>query len=526
MIVPFYRAFEDRYRGSRELILGRLNVYLPFIAPLKQLYSECPVLDLGCGRGEWLQVLLQNDFTPIGVDLDEGMLEGCRALNLPAIQGDALEALKSLPDESQVVVSGFHIAEHIPFDDLKELVAQALRVLKPGGLLILETPNAENIVVGTQSFYLDPTHERPIPHLLLSFLTEYSGFSRSKLLRLQESRELATASSTALMSVLGGASPDYAIVAQKEALPEALQSFDAVFEQDYGLPLEVLAHRYDAEAQWRNNQLENRTNELSQHLGTIAEQVQEVERQNSQLQASIHKLLETQLEAGKAEVSRAEDHIKALEASNYQASEDIKLLQEKLIELELSLKVSSEYQQLLEAERDAAVSHAQDLSAQVNDLNARLNDALGSAHHWWTNAKAHESRVNAILSSTSWRITWPMRVIMRALLWTVMLPVRLIKAVARKGAALLVRCLLAMPVLRKPISAGLKRYPRLHAHLLQFARHRGLIRANMAPATSTPVDEATFGGIQQGLPSPMQSLRLKKKGNSDELKSPLESFFY
>ena len=266
MSIPFYRAFEDCHRGSRELIRERQHIYVPFITPLKAIYPERKALDLGCGRGEWLEILVKYGFLPLGVDLDSGMLEACHELGLPVQLGDALSTLKSLPDESQTVVSGFHIAEHIPFEDLKVLVAEALRVLKPAGLLILETPNAENLVVGAQNFYLDPTHERPIPHLLLGFLTEYSGFKRSKLLRMQEPPSLVGNGPVDLMSVLGGASPDYAIVAQKDALAEQLESFDEAFDKEYGLALDILAQRYDAGINARSARVESLLHEYRKEL--------------------------------------------------------------------------------------------------------------------------------------------------------------------------------------------------------------------------------------------------------------------
>ena len=146
---PFYRAFEERYRGSRELIKSRLEVYLPFVEPLKTLYEGSEILDLGCGRGEWLELMQQNGFRAKGVDLNEGMLLACRELNLDVCQADALDYLRGLAVDTLSVVSAFQVVEHISFEALRELVDEAHRVLKPGGLLILETPNSENLVVGT-----------------------------------------------------------------------------------------------------------------------------------------------------------------------------------------------------------------------------------------------------------------------------------------------------------------------------------------------------------------------------------------
>jgi SAM-dependent methyltransferase len=240
----FYRAFEEKFRCSRELIKSRLQVYLPFVVPLLDLHEKATAIDLGCGRGEWLELLDEAGFQTYGVDLDSGMLAACHDRGLNVDTKDAIEALKELPDASQVVVSGFHIVEHLPFSQLQVLVQEALRVLKPAGMLIMETPNPENIVVGTSNFYLDPTHERPIPKQLLSFLPEYYGYGRVKILLLQEPPHIATNPQLELMDVFGGVSPDYAVVAQKSAHPEMMAATAAPFEKDYGSNFETLADRY------------------------------------------------------------------------------------------------------------------------------------------------------------------------------------------------------------------------------------------------------------------------------------------
>jgi SAM-dependent methyltransferase len=242
----FYRAFEDRHRGSRDLIKARLAVYLPFIEPLLKPYPATDTIDLGCGRGEWLEILTGVGFKPMGVDLDSEMLAACHELDLIVELDDAVAYLSKLSDNSQTVVSAFHIVEHISFEQLQILVAQAMRVLKPGGILIMETPNPENIIVATRNFYLDPTHERPIPPMLLSFVAEYAGFSRVKTLRLHEPKELVNKGDVNLHDVLGGASPDYAIVAQKQASDDVLALADKPFSHEYGLSLENLLGRWDS----------------------------------------------------------------------------------------------------------------------------------------------------------------------------------------------------------------------------------------------------------------------------------------
>jgi len=242
----FYRAFEDKFRGSRETIKARLRAYLPFVAPIRAVRTDCKAIDLGCGRGEWLELLREAGIEARGIDRDEGMLAACREANLSVANDEAISALESLPGESQDIVSGFHLAEHLPFSDLHVLVQEALRVLRPGGLLILETPDPENISVGTASFYLDPTHLRPLPARLLAFLPEYHGFHRVKILRLQELPGLAENAAPSLLNVLRDASADLAVVAQKRAVDDRLAGLDSAFAKDYGLTVEVLAARYDA----------------------------------------------------------------------------------------------------------------------------------------------------------------------------------------------------------------------------------------------------------------------------------------
>lgn len=241
----FYHAFEAAFRGDRAEITERLRVYLPFVEPLLQIDADRRVGDLGCGRGEWLELMQNFGMHAHGVDLDAGMLKDCYDRNLSAEQGDAIEWLKAQSEGSLSVVSGFHIAEHLPFELLQTMIREALRVLRPGGLLILETPNAENISVGTLTFHMDPTHVRPLPPGLLSFLPRVYGFARVKVLRLQESAVLRKAPQIGLMDVFQGASPDYAVIAQKPADPELLSRFDTPFTQDYGLTIDTLAHRYD-----------------------------------------------------------------------------------------------------------------------------------------------------------------------------------------------------------------------------------------------------------------------------------------
>ena len=282
----FYRAFEDRFRGSRSLISARLVVYQPFLRPLADAFQTPKALDLGCGRGEWLEVLGDAGFDAIGVDLNEGMLAACQERGLRGQLGDALSTLKGLPSESLALVSAFHLVEHLPFEAVQILVQEALRVLVPGGLLVLETPNSENLTVGTSSFYLDPSHLRPLPAALLEFVAEHAGFCRSKVLYLQEAADLHGDSRVDLMDVLSGVSPDYALVAQKNSPAALMAEFDAPFNAKYGLSLDSLARRYDAQTSQfkiqlveRSDQLVERSDQLEKAVAQFGEQLGQVQTQ-------------------------------------------------------------------------------------------------------------------------------------------------------------------------------------------------------------------------------------------------------
>ena len=364
----FYRAFEEKHRGPRQLIKKRLRVYQPFIVALAQLYAGAQTIDLGCGRGEWLELLTENGFDAWGVDLDDGMLAPCRELGLQVETKDALLALQDLPDASQAIVSGFHIAEHLPFEMLLALVKQAYRVLLPAGLLILETPNAENIMVGTSGFYTDPTHQRPLPQALLEFLPEYEGFHRIKIMRLQEQQTLASKLRLDLMDVLGGSSPDYAVVAQKSASSQMLKAAAVAFDKDYGLPLDLLASRYD-----------------QQHVQQINHVQQVLIAHETEQQA---KILQTRLIADEALMSHAAETKNRL--ANHAAEQQAKAEQTRLI-------------------ADEALSHAVETKSHLARLEAAQQELIWQNRRVAEEAAQVQATLHAVLQSRSWRITLPLR---------------------------------------------------------------------------------------------------------------------
>lgn len=184
-----YVSFEDQFRGGREEIKQRLRVYLPILEGAKLGTHEMPIVDLGCGRGEWLTLLKEQVMQARGVDVNRVLVEDCRRQALEVIEGDAIAYLRSLPDGSLGAVTGFHLIEHLPFDRFIQLLDETVRVLKPGGVAIFETPNPENVLVGSYRFYLDPTHRNPLPSPVVKFMVEARGLCRVEVMPLHPSEE-------------------------------------------------------------------------------------------------------------------------------------------------------------------------------------------------------------------------------------------------------------------------------------------------------------------------------------------------
>jgi SAM-dependent methyltransferase len=189
LLDAMYVSFEDQFRGTREDIKGRQSIYLPFIEQAEAGTREALVLDIGCGRGEWLELLKENDYVGIGVDLNRVMVQQCLELGFDVVEADLIQFLRHQNSNSFGAVTGFHIVEHLPLKALVSLIDESLRVLKPGGVVIFETPNPENLLVGASLFYADPTHGHPLFPDTLRFLVEYRGFVGIRTLKLHRRGE-------------------------------------------------------------------------------------------------------------------------------------------------------------------------------------------------------------------------------------------------------------------------------------------------------------------------------------------------
>lgn len=210
-----YASFEDQFRGEREEIKNRLRVYLPVLERAKVTQD---VLDIGCGRGEWLELLRESGKQGRGVDHNRVFIDRCHRIGLDVVQRDAIAYLSELPEASLNAITSFHLVEHLPFKVLMKLLDEMVRVLRPGSPLILETPNPENFIVGSHTFYADPTHRNPIPSATLRFLLESRGLTGIEVMNVRPWDEAKIAGNDELTKRFNEyfyGSPDYGIVGWK-----------------------------------------------------------------------------------------------------------------------------------------------------------------------------------------------------------------------------------------------------------------------------------------------------------------------
>lgn len=216
----FFAALGDEFRGSPTLIKDRQRVYMPMI---RTAALGSPALDLGCGRGEWLELMRDAEIDSIGVEQNEALAAACLIKGLNIVEADFVAFLEQSPPDHWNIVTGFHVIEHLGWPAWYDCMRHIHRALRPGGMLILETPNPANLITATHHFFLDPTHRHPIPEALLAFAARSLGFIRVELLPLHPtagSLSDTTAGAGAgtqdleIARMLGGPQ-DYALIARK-----------------------------------------------------------------------------------------------------------------------------------------------------------------------------------------------------------------------------------------------------------------------------------------------------------------------
>ena len=165
-----YVCFEDLFRGPREAITGRQRAYLPYFE------RASDVLDLGCGRGEFLTLLLEQRIDARGIDTNAEAVERCRARGLDVAQADALEYVGALPDASLGGLFSAQVVEHLEAEYLMQVLDEVSRALRPGSRVVLETINPACWVAFFSAYVRDPTHRHPLHPDTLTYLLQASGF--------------------------------------------------------------------------------------------------------------------------------------------------------------------------------------------------------------------------------------------------------------------------------------------------------------------------------------------------------------
>lgn len=177
-----YFKFENHFRGSRKNIKESQKMYVDYFI------DKALVLDLGCGRGEFLELLKENGINAIGIDLYEEFVDYCNINGLEAIHADAVSYLHNLDNNSIGGIFAAQFVEHLETNQLIQLCNDAYNKLMPGSNFIIETPNPTSLAIYTNWFYVDPTHIKPIHPKTLEYFLQQAGFRNIKIIYISTSK--------------------------------------------------------------------------------------------------------------------------------------------------------------------------------------------------------------------------------------------------------------------------------------------------------------------------------------------------
>jgi O-antigen chain-terminating methyltransferase len=178
-----YAKFAERFRGSEEYVKTGQQFYLPYFEGCRS------VLDIGCGRGEFLEMMRDASVPARGIDVGAESVAACRLKGLDAEIADVFPYLASVEEGTLDGIFCSQVVEHLPPERLPELIRLCAERLAHGGVIAIETPNPECLAIFGTHFYLDPTHTRPVPHPLLMFYLEEYGVGQMELRRLSPAVE-------------------------------------------------------------------------------------------------------------------------------------------------------------------------------------------------------------------------------------------------------------------------------------------------------------------------------------------------
>jgi 2-polyprenyl-3-methyl-5-hydroxy-6-metoxy-1,4-benzoquinol methylase len=173
-----YGRFAERFRGTEEYVKAGQQFYLDYFRACRN------VLDIGCGRGEFLEMMQSAGIPAKGIDLSQESVDTCLHKQLDAEVADLFVYLENLPEATLDGIFCSQVVEHLPPERLPEMIRLCASRLHRNGVLAIETPNPECLAIFATHFYLDPTHQRPVPHPLLAFYLEEFGMGNIEVRKL------------------------------------------------------------------------------------------------------------------------------------------------------------------------------------------------------------------------------------------------------------------------------------------------------------------------------------------------------
>ena len=175
-----YKEFEDTFRGSESDIRSKFKIYIHYFDP------SWKVLDLGCGRGEMLELLRDNGIKAVGVELNDNMYAICKNKGLHVVKMDMVAYLTSLTPGTFSAAFMAQVAEHLEFDYFMTLLRELHSKISDSGIVIIETPNPKSLSIFHDSYFIDPSHKNPVHSDLLKFMLEQAGFEFVEVLELDK----------------------------------------------------------------------------------------------------------------------------------------------------------------------------------------------------------------------------------------------------------------------------------------------------------------------------------------------------
>jgi O-antigen chain-terminating methyltransferase len=354
-----YIEFENQFRGSRESILERLDQYRGVLAYIKEEYPRAKALDLGCGRGEWLQKCQQYELSAQGIDASSSMIKYCKKEGLNACKGNIFKIMPHLKSNCYSLITAFHIIEHLENDRITKLLYEAERLLKKNGIMIIEMPSIDNIYVSTDSFYLDETHINKIHPKLLIYKLSLHGFKSTELNYINGEPE--EKQNHLMRKLFYNVGQDVSIVAcKKTTLPKLrgekgitdsivkypekrviISEIDFYLEKSIKL-LNQVSQQIEEETTKREMQLLIQADQLQAKINQQADQLQaKIDQQADQLQAKIN----LQTDQLQAKINQQADQLQAKinqQADQLQAEIDQQAdqLQAKITELTIKIELT------------------------------------------------------------------------------------------------------------------------------------------------------------------------------------------